>query len=830
MELVWYDISHGFRALTKNRRFTVAALLSLAAGIGLNTAVFSFTDAVLLRPFPFRSADQLVLIWGAKSLDARRGMNGEDVENWRNQGRVFDDIAVFQLNPVSLSLDSDSTDVLQGSMIGLNAFSVLGVAPLIGHTFSDLQGDTSGDKTVVLSYGLWQSHFGGDVSIVGKSLRLNGEMYRVLGVMPPDFFFPDQYIQLWVPLTRASPIFGQVHALARLREGATIHDAQVELDTLSVRTQQPAASDSNQIQPGVFSLYRVVVGKYQSALWSLLAAVALLLLLACANVSNLLLARDVAREREFAVRTSCGATALRIFRLLLIENVMISLAAGALGVAGASVLLAFLRSQRLYQIPRFGSAHIDLHVLLFAFCVSLAALVVSGILPAWKSAHPDLNASLQLGGTSTQSRRHGQTQDLLVTVEVALAIVLMVAAGLLIKSFVRLAHAEWGFNPDHVLLVEARFPQEVQAVRSRRIEVLEEVTDRLSTLSFVRSSAVAYGIPIRYYWQQTHLAIDGRFVTSDWVAGTWVVGPGYFKTMGIPIVSGREFNQRDDQLSLRVAVVSKDLAQKLWPNKTPIGEQLQILRLKAELQDRLRKSANPLLDSETWRSPNSWEPDGAPWEVVGEAGNVRMFGLDSDTGTFAPFYLNYQQAEGPAPPVYRFLLRTSIEPLQAVPTVKDQLLTVEPGSKIPFVAAMTELIGQSVGGRGSSRLLLIISILFGGLSLLLATMGIYGVVSFTTALRTREIGIRRVLGARSIDISRMLIRRRHETSLWRTGSRTCCCVRADSFHQATSVRRASDRSADLPSDVRPTCRCRPGRLRRARCSRAHRRSAGDHTL
>jgi len=753
MEGFWRDIRYGIRELTRTRGFTIAALLSLSAGIGLNTAVFSFTDAVLLRPFPYKDPGRLVLIWGTKSIDVRRGMNGESVEDWRKQSQTLADIAVFQMNPYPFSVGNDSTQNVQGALVGTNAFSVLETHPLLGRTFSDLENHPGGDKRVILSYGFWRSHFAENTDVVGKMIQLNGEIYDILGVMPQGFFFPDQDIQLWVPLTRASPVFGQVHGLARLEPGVTIRQAQTELDTLSARSRL-RSNNPIRTEPGVFSLYRVVVGKYQLALWVLFGAVALLLLLACANVSNMWLARTVEKEKDFAVRVTFGASRLRIFRLSLAEDVIVSVVAGVLGVLCADCLLVFLRSLNLTQIPHFQSAHIDFRVLLFASGISLLTAVFAGIVPAWKSAHPNINAALQLGGVSTHPRSHSQARDFLVTIEVALALVLLVGTGLLVNSFVRLTHADWGFNPDHLLIVEDQFPADAKKARCE--ELVADISERLSKIPFVRSSAVAYGVPIRYSWHPTHLSVDGRIVTSDWEAGAWTIGPDYFKTMGVPILGGREFSGRDIQSDLRSVVVSRDLAERLWPGKNPIGRQIQIMRLNKDIEDRMRRNHTAFLDQETWRSAKSWEADGSPSEVIGEVGNVRAFGLDSATADNPALYIDYAHASGRAP-VYRFVIRTSVDSPNIVSVLKDGIMASAPESRITEIDAMSSLVSRSIGGRGSNRLLLVISVLFGTLSLLLATVGIYGVVSFTAAQRTREIGIRRSLGSQSGDIFKMVL-------------------------------------------------------------------------
>jgi putative ABC transport system permease protein len=328
--------------------------------------------------------------------------------------------------------------------------------------------------------------------------------------MPVDFFFPDTTRKLWVPLTRATGFFGQAHGLARLRQGVSLAQAQLELDTLQRGTQQAASGSAP--QPGIFPIYRIVVGKYGAAMWTLLAAVMLLLLIGCANVSNLLLARGVGREKEFAVRASLGAGRARIFRMLLAENVLMALVAGVAGILAAWWGLVLLRELRLADIPRFNQARIDASVLLFGLGVALVSGVMAGLAPAWKAAGADLLSSLQVGGAGTHSGAHGRLRDLIVTVEVAIALVLLVGAGLLINSFVRIVRADWGFNPDHLLLVDVRLPSPASRSVDENTEYMRELIARLSRIPGVTSASMALGVPIDYGYGGTTLAVNGNML------------------------------------------------------------------------------------------------------------------------------------------------------------------------------------------------------------------------------------------------------------------------------------------------------------------------------
>jgi putative ABC transport system permease protein len=753
MKPLLLDIRYAFRTLTRKRRFTVAVLLSLGLGIGLNLAVFSFVNAVLLRPFPYKDPGGLAIVWGTKSFDVRRGMNGADVETWRKASHAFADIGVFQMNPFPFAVGPDQTEVVQGALVGPRTFTVLGVQPFLGHTFSELPEEPQESGIVVLSYGFWRSHFAGNIEVIGKPVELNAKPYTIVGIMPRGFFFPDQTTELWVPLTKTSAMFAQVQALARLRPGATIKQAEAEIDTLSRVFPRSNSGSSLELQPGVFSLYNVLVGKYKTALEILFAAVTLLVLIACANVSNLMLARGVGREREFAIRSSLGASRWRILRLVLIENSLLSLGAGAFGTGCAWWGVLALRSLRLTDIPRFGSAGIDLHVLLFALGISSVTGLLSGIIPGWKAARMPMITPLQSDGVSTRSRGEGQLRDLLVTIEVALALVLLVGAGLLVNSFLRLTHANWGFNPEKLLLIVAPLPRSLAQIPGQRIEYGNKVLDRLSMVPGVTSCAMAYGVPIDYGYTPQKFEMDGHMV--NWDAETSFVSKNYFRTMGIPVLSGREFDQHDEDLSPRSLIVSQNFAERLWAGKSPIGRYVQMLKLKKDLEQRALKDPRHALPLGIMESPASWEADGAPREVVGEVGNVRMFGLD-----IVPepdIYIDYSQASSLVG-AEKFVIRTSIDSNKLISTVKSEIVTAASGVTIGEVAAFSGLTSQSIGGHGSNKLLLVISTLFGSLSLLLAAIGVYGVVSFGVVQRTREIGVRRALGAQEVHIVFMVIR------------------------------------------------------------------------
>jgi predicted permease len=756
MSGVWRDIRYALRGLRRNPGFTAIVVLSLGLGIGLNTAVFSFVDAVLLHPFPYSQPERLVFIWGTKNFDVRRGMSGATLERWQEQSHTFEKIAPFQLNLFPMALGSDETDTIQAAYVGTDTFSILGVRPFLGEMFSIAQEEPGGEKAVILSYGLWQSRFGGDKSIVGDSVRVNGDLYTIKGIMPRGFFFPDQNAQLWIPLMRHGVYYGQVHGLGRLRPGVGIAEAQAELDSLAQNEAKENRQDASQAGAGVFPIYQVVVGKYEVALWTLLGAVSLLVLLACANVSNLLLARGIGREKELAVRVALGAGRGEILRQLLMESLVLALFAGAAGLLVGYWSIRALQGFRLADITGFDHASINYRVLFFSLGLSLLAGLVSGIAPAWKASRRNLQTAIQQGSAGTSSRKHGQLRDLLVSVEAAFALVLLVGAGLLVNSFVRLVHTSWGFDADHLLVVETNIPKAVRANAELLKETTENVLHQLQGMPGNQSEAMALGIPIHYGYKSVPLLVDGKQAGRDNGPAMCAVTHGYFQTMGIPILRGREFTIRDDASAPKVVILSHSLAERLWPGQNPVGKNFSILRLKQDLMEKLMSQpASPALEA-ILQQPGSWEPDGGPLDVVGVAGDVRMFGLGEESPE--TLYVDYRQHKPGSFFIadLKFLIRTSGNPTSAAAGAKEVIRSVLPDASFREIFAMRDMVSQSIGGRGSNKLLLIISILFGSLSLLLAVAGIYGVVSHSASQRTREIGIRIALGAEPHDIARLL--------------------------------------------------------------------------
>jgi putative ABC transport system permease protein len=715
------DLRFAFRMLAKHPGFTTVAVLALALGIGANTAVFSVIRGVVLRPLPYADPDRLVALWESNPMSPREPSSPPNLKDWSEQNRCFTGMAGYTLGSSPLT-ESGDAEMLDTGFVTPNYFELLGVKPVLGRAI------VSSDKesaVVLLSAELWDRRFGRDPNIVGRQLRLGGILRTVVGVMPPRFHDADfvfrSAAELWIPLRSSD--FGPgrrsdfLRVIARMKPGVAIVQARSEMTGVAAHLKQEYPADNSAWSIELHSLDEAISGDASRALWLLLASSAVLLLIACANVANLSLVRSSERRREFAIRAALGGGSARLFRQLITESLVLGLLGGAAGFLLGNWAMRTILALGGSYIPRANEVRLDSSVMLFALVTSCITAVLFGVLPARQASRADLNDALKSASrAATSGRKHARAT--LVVIEVALSLVLVVAAGLLLRSFWQIQSVELGFEPSHLLTAGVLLPGD----RAHAADFLNELLRRIERLPGVTSAAASAGAPMTAAGHNL-FEIEGRPKPSADIAQDAIldpVTPGYFRTMGIALRSGRYLNA-DDSAQSPHAVISEGLAHRNFPNEDPIGRRI------------------------------SFDEGKTFWPIAGVVADVHQQGVT--TAPKGQVYISQRQFQ-----ILRVVLevRASLDPHSLISAIRSELRAMDPTPPFYDVRTEDELIAANVAPR---RFALTLIGLFAGLALLVASIGIYGVVSYTVTESTKELGIRMALGALKPDVLKMVLAR-----------------------------------------------------------------------